>query len=107
VWQGVTLQGDLYHVFFSDFGSLSNSSCHVSTLGDTDTNLTFVVTCDYEGAETEPAATFYDTGDAVNVDYALVELLFFNSHFWLAALAAVRAIALLWAAALVSVLSHD
>ena len=39
----------------------------------------FAVTYNNEGTETEAAATFYNAGNAVNVQSALVKLLFFWS----------------------------
>jgi hypothetical protein len=68
-------------VLLGDFGSLGNGGGNVCTLGDTDTNAILTVTHNNEGAETEPAATLYYAGYAVNVQDALVELLLFGSKF--------------------------
>jgi hypothetical protein len=82
-------------VLLSNFGSLSNGSRYVSTLGDTDTNLTLVVTNDNQGAETETATTLNDASHAVDVDNAFVKFFLFFDH-WAATIATWWTTTALW-----------
>jgi len=69
-------------MLLSNIGCLGDSSGDIGTFGDADTDAVFAVTDDDEGAEAEAAATFDDTGDTVDVQCALVKLLFFWSYLW-------------------------
>jgi hypothetical protein len=75
-------------VLLGNFGSFGDGSGDISTLGDADTDF-LAVTDDDERAETETAAAFDDTGDAVDVQRALIKLLFFWSLLRTAATAVI------------------
>src|SRR5690606_11744424 len=56
-------------------GCLSDCSVNICALCHTDANLVFAVTHDNKCLESETTSTFYHTGNAVEVDYQVFELL--------------------------------
>jgi hypothetical protein len=69
-------------VLFGNLGCFRNSRCYVSTLGNANPDPIFAITHNNEGPKSETATALYDAGYAVDVDNALVKLLFFWCHLW-------------------------
>jgi hypothetical protein len=77
VRDGTIVFVNLNEVFLSYFGCFGDGSRYVGTLSETDAYLIATVTDHDKRAETEPAATFYNSGDTVNMYDPLVKALFF------------------------------
>jgi len=84
-------------VFLGNVGGLGNGCGYIRTLGNADTDAVLAVAHNNEGAEAEATAALYYAGYAVDVQYALIELLFFRSNLGPTAVTA-RAAALTTAA---------
>src|SRR5579862_5466271 len=69
---------NVYHVFFGNFGSLSNSSGYVSAFAYANAYPTFMITQYNQGLEAESSTTLNNPSNSVYINYALVELLFFK-----------------------------
>jgi hypothetical protein len=68
-------------MLFGDFSGFGNGGGDISSLCRTDTDFVLAVTNNHESAETKAAAAFDNPSYPVNVQSALIVLLFFLLNF--------------------------